>query len=208
MTARVITDPSALGWVLDPDTGRWEWSGSSDGGGESSSDPWELLHEVDMTNVSMLDYPDIFSDEYVSLKVEMRSMYLLTSGYFWGRAYSNGALVTSRYARTTFDPVGPSSNVGSRDRFEFHNELNLSNGGVYVDLSVMFSGINPDHSPNRAKQPILMCASTLEVAQSKNRQVVVGMVNMPDDWADWDGFQINTQNVDSGKALIYGLKRD
>ena len=33
MTARVITDPSALGWVLDPDTGRWEWSGSGDGGG-------------------------------------------------------------------------------------------------------------------------------------------------------------------------------
>lgn len=33
MTARVINDPSTLGWVLDPDTGRWEWSGSGDGGG-------------------------------------------------------------------------------------------------------------------------------------------------------------------------------
>ena len=41
MTARVINDPSALGWVLDPDTGRWEWSGSGDGGGSGGGGAWE-----------------------------------------------------------------------------------------------------------------------------------------------------------------------
>jgi hypothetical protein len=25
MTAKAINDPSSLGWVLDPDTGRWTW---------------------------------------------------------------------------------------------------------------------------------------------------------------------------------------
>ena len=39
MTTRVIPDPSALGWELDPNTGRWEWGGSdggSSGGGGGS----------------------------------------------------------------------------------------------------------------------------------------------------------------------------
>ena len=39
MTARVINDPSALGWDYDPTTGRWTWGGSgggSNGGGSGS----------------------------------------------------------------------------------------------------------------------------------------------------------------------------
>ena len=40
MTARVINDPSALGWEYDPDTGRWTWGGhSSSGGGGGGSFP-------------------------------------------------------------------------------------------------------------------------------------------------------------------------
>lgn len=39
MSARVIKDPSALGWELDPSTGRWLWGGSdSQGGGEGGQD--------------------------------------------------------------------------------------------------------------------------------------------------------------------------
>ena len=34
MTARVINDPSALGWEFDPDTGRWTWGGGSGSGGD------------------------------------------------------------------------------------------------------------------------------------------------------------------------------
>lgn len=33
MVARVINDPSALGWEYDPATGRWTWGGSSGSGG-------------------------------------------------------------------------------------------------------------------------------------------------------------------------------
>ena len=33
MSTRVIDDPTALGWVLDPATGRYEWGGGSSGGG-------------------------------------------------------------------------------------------------------------------------------------------------------------------------------
>jgi hypothetical protein len=40
MTARVINDPSALGWEYDPATGRWTWGGhSSSGGGGGGSFP-------------------------------------------------------------------------------------------------------------------------------------------------------------------------
>ena len=42
MTARVIDDPSTLGWELDPDTGRWVWVGDgSQGGGTGGIQmPW------------------------------------------------------------------------------------------------------------------------------------------------------------------------
>ena len=41
MTSRVISDPSALGWEYDPDTGRWTWGGnaSSGGGGDFPEAP-------------------------------------------------------------------------------------------------------------------------------------------------------------------------
>jgi len=39
MSTRVIKDPAALGWELDPSTGRWLWGGSgSQGGGEGDQD--------------------------------------------------------------------------------------------------------------------------------------------------------------------------
>ena len=37
MTTRTIDDPSALGWVQDPSTGRWVWQSSSGGGGEGGT---------------------------------------------------------------------------------------------------------------------------------------------------------------------------
>ena len=39
MSARVINDPSALGWEYDPDTGRWTWGGGSNGGGGGGNFP-------------------------------------------------------------------------------------------------------------------------------------------------------------------------
>ena len=39
MTARVINDPSALGWEYDPDTGRWTWGGSGSSGGGNGTFP-------------------------------------------------------------------------------------------------------------------------------------------------------------------------
>ena len=39
MTARVINDPSALGWEYDPDTGRWTWGGGGSSGGGGGSFP-------------------------------------------------------------------------------------------------------------------------------------------------------------------------
>lgn len=33
MSARVINNPAAGGWELDPDTGYWMWSAGSGGGG-------------------------------------------------------------------------------------------------------------------------------------------------------------------------------
>lgn len=60
MTARVINDPSSLGWVYDPDTGRWSWGGGSSSGGGNGTFPeapvngkqyarqdagwWEIVH--------------------------------------------------------------------------------------------------------------------------------------------------------------------
>ena len=39
MTARVIDDPSTLGWELDPDTGRWVWVGDGSQGGGTGGIP-------------------------------------------------------------------------------------------------------------------------------------------------------------------------
>jgi hypothetical protein len=39
VTARVIDDPSALGWEYDPDTGRWTWGGGSSSGGGNGTFP-------------------------------------------------------------------------------------------------------------------------------------------------------------------------
>lgn len=39
MTAKVINDPSALGWEYDPDTDRWSWGGGSSSGGGGSTFP-------------------------------------------------------------------------------------------------------------------------------------------------------------------------
>ena len=39
MTARVINDPSALGWEYDSTTGRWSWGGGQGGSGDGGSFP-------------------------------------------------------------------------------------------------------------------------------------------------------------------------
>ena len=39
MTARVINDPSSLGWEYDADTGRWTWGGGSSSGGGNGTFP-------------------------------------------------------------------------------------------------------------------------------------------------------------------------
>ena len=68
MTARVITDPSALGWVLDPDTGRWEWSGSGDGGGSGGGGAWEVLERVEIGGAEMYEF-DEFPDTHERFRV-------------------------------------------------------------------------------------------------------------------------------------------
>lgn len=39
MTAKVINDPSSLGWEYDPETGRWTWGGGSSSGGGDGTFP-------------------------------------------------------------------------------------------------------------------------------------------------------------------------
>ena len=79
MTARVITDPSALGWVLDPDTGRWEWSGSGDGGGSGGGGAWELLETVEVpvkTSTPWVTQVDItgFTEDHRQYEVLMHDV--------------------------------------------------------------------------------------------------------------------------------------
>ena len=54
MTARVINDPGALGWVFDPATGRWEWGGSDDGGG-SGGGAWEHIETISADGVAAIE---------------------------------------------------------------------------------------------------------------------------------------------------------
>lgn len=49
MTARVINDPSAVGWVFDPSSGRWLWEGSSGGGGGTGGDD-PRISDTEITN--------------------------------------------------------------------------------------------------------------------------------------------------------------
>jgi hypothetical protein len=63
MTARVINDPSALGWEYDPDTGRWTWGGhSSSGGGGGGSFPEAPVdgeqYARQNAGWSVVDHPD------------------------------------------------------------------------------------------------------------------------------------------------------
>jgi hypothetical protein len=224
MTARVITDPSALGWVLDPDTGRWEWSGSGGGGVEEApedgiqyarqdaawspiesagGDPWEILHEIDLAGVSMLDYPDIFTDDHISYRVEMRSMFFPANANITSRAYNNGTLITSSYGRSVFDPDGV-ENSASFNEWRHNDRLTTPQG--FADLVITFSGARPNLSAGRTKQPYLVAESIFNTHASKRRQVAVGGCYMQQDWGDWTGFQISSATHDSGKALIYGLR--
>ena len=77
MTARVITDPSALGWVLDPDTGRWEWSGSGDGGG-SGGGAWDVIERVDLAGADQYDF-----DEFPDTHTDFRMIYELRGDSLW-----------------------------------------------------------------------------------------------------------------------------
>ena len=64
MTTRVIPDPSALGWELDPNTGRWEWAG--DGGGSSGGGgggAWEFIDKLSGSDISAFEF-DINRDEF------------------------------------------------------------------------------------------------------------------------------------------------
>lgn len=89
MTARVITDPSALGWVLDPDTGRWEWSGSG-GGGSGGGGAWEYLERVDVAGADTAEvdgigydyaaYKVIFSGVYSNTNIKSLQMQFLVDG--------------------------------------------------------------------------------------------------------------------------------
>ena len=77
MTTRVISDPSALGWEFNPDSGRWDWKGDSDcpdnGGGGGSTQVEFLLNcegaadgSQDIVDASGNHNIAIYNDVYVS----------------------------------------------------------------------------------------------------------------------------------------------
>ncbi|MEL0325832.1 MAG: hypothetical protein VXA09_02345 [Burkholderiaceae bacterium] len=135
MTARVITDPSALGWVLDPDTGRWEWSGSGDGGGSGGGgSEWELLETVeveDSTGAPWVTQIDItgFNDEYREYDLRISDVVAV--------ANSGNLLSTARIAMSTSesDVVGDVSSWETYCwRTDAHWYRNTATSGQYVTI--------------------------------------------------------------------------
>jgi hypothetical protein len=134
MTARVITDPSALGWVLDPDTGRWEWSGSGDGGGSGGGGgAWELLETVDISGADMVELSEI-SQDYSAYRV------------IWSGAYSSSPVnsLQMQYVKTngTTDPYHSSRAYASSGNTNQppHGGAEDATGGNYCEIGAYSSG--------------------------------------------------------------------
>jgi hypothetical protein len=219
MTARVITDPSALGWVLDPDTGRWEWSGSGDGGGSGGGggSEWELLDSIDVAGASALDYPN-FTDEFMTYRLDLSNLYAVTGSNFRLalQLYENGSL-KGPYRTGDFDPGGTGTFNDNRSSVDCSGIM-----GIYEGLfgsKITFSGVRPSQLAFReAVMPYLInvvsesaLASGTTRPSNKLRQVTSAYTYSAAN-ASCDGFYIDFNNgstgsVKSGTANIYG-KRD
>ena len=218
MTARVITDPSALGWVLDPDTGRWEWSGSGDGGGSGGGggSEWELLDSIDVAGASALDYPN-FTDEFMTYRLDLSNLYVETGSNFRLalQLYENGSLKGS-YRTGDFDPGGTGTFNDNRSSVDCSGIM-----GIYEGLfssEIIFHGVRPNMFAWRTIWMPYLVSVTTSATQDMNvsrpdklRQVTHGTC-MSGTNLDCDGFYIDFNNgstgsVKSGTANIYG-KRD
>ena len=218
MTARVITDPSALGWVLDPDTGRWEWSGSGDGGGSGGGggSEWELLDSIDVAGASALDYPN-FTDEFMTYRLDLSNLYVETGSNFRLalQLYENGSL-KGPYRTGDFDPGGTGTFNDNRSSVDCSGIM-----GIYEGLfssEIIFHGVRPNMFAWRTIWMPYLVSVTTSATQDMNvsrpdklRQVTHGTC-MSGTNLDCDGFYIDFNNgstgsVKSGTANIYG-KRD
>lgn len=157
MTARVITDPSALGWVLDPDTGRWEWSGSGDGGGSGGGGgAWELIETVNIAGASTVEFSD-FSLEIPRYKVvwtaskgfdEIKSLRMRVM--VDGVAQTSGHRSNAYFGDSNTSPThGPQSDSNSSGSFI---ELAGYNGGTGFRKAV-FHGEIDLFTPDPSKTP-------------------------------------------------------
>ena len=209
---RVIDDPAAGGWELDDTNGRWEWTGagtSGDSGGGGSE--WDLLHRADLAGVTMLDYPDIFTDDHITYRVELREMYSTNGVNFKGKVYNDGALLSSGYQITMFDPLDSPTGAPRSDM-----QFQPNAGRIYTaDLEITIAHSRPRLLPSSDSQPHIGFYSVLHkpaltASDQKTRDVTVNNCEMATAGGDWNGFQIFTsmEQFDAGTALIYGLRRE
>ena len=133
MTARVINDPSALGWVLDPDTGRWEWSGSGDGGGSGGGGgAWELVEKLSGVGLGAFEF-DLNPDEFHAYRFFVDVKPSNGSAEFWMQLGSEGAWITSSEYTTEYFAGRRGNSSGGTTKTGYW-KLAFNNSQVYKTL--------------------------------------------------------------------------
>jgi hypothetical protein len=230
MTARVITDPSALGWVLDPDTGRWEWSGSGDGGGveEAPEDgiqyarqdaawspiesggggAWDVIERVDLAGADQYDF-----DEFPDTHTDFRVIYELKGDPSWNNreptlqikegGSSDVIAGSNLYANTQFLPNSATGTSASRNWFTLNWGLSTNFPHMLGDIYLRTAGTEGWGKNTSRKQ-------YAEVSGVTNNKLNSGCCHIDcTDGQIWTGFRFNTGgHIAGGYICLMGLKRD
>ena len=234
MTARVITDPSALGWVLDPDTGRWEWSGSGDGGGveEAPEDgvqyarqdaawspiesggggAWDVIERVDLAGANQYDF-----DEFPDTHTDFMFKYQIVYGTGWNSGNGGPWLyvkvdgdtnIMSGSNKYSWNQFLPSTATGSIQGIN-HIPLvwSLSNLNRFAAGYVHFYDANEKYPTSRSHH---LYGSSVSFNKIQNFSASIDTSDpMSTDERALTGFRIgNLNNIESGYICLMGIRKE
>lgn len=207
MTARVITDPSALGWVLDPVTGRWEWSGSGDGGG-SGGGAWDVIERVDVAGADQYDFDD-FPDTHTDFRV----IYELRGDSSWNNkgptlqikegGSSNVMAGSNLYGNNQFLPDSATGYWIDRNWFDLNWNTGANYPHVLGDIYLRTAGTEGWGASSKLRQ-------YAEVRGVTNGQLNSGCCHIKcTNGQIWTGFRFNTGgNIAGGYICLMGLRKE
>ena len=158
MTARVITDPSALGWVLDPDTGRWEWSGSGDGGGYDDA---EIKADLAQETEDRINGDQFLQDQIDGLGSGGSAVWELVAEYdFAGASAISCTEITDEYSSWKFVADGLLVSPSGRGQIPLLQYLNAPNDANVLTSNYSYTEYGSGSNSTDSQTGIPLCHSS------------------------------------------------